>query len=153
MNMNYEEHLKNLRKLYYESFPEQHLHVGEQGIESPDHRPNQIVTYVSAIEGLLRSLVLWNETATGKSSQITHEKYEHYRFKKLFSIYLEQRSTQSKDIITDDIYRLVEYAVKYRSLILAHECTNLGQDKYHDLIDACEAFLHNLAKHAGIKEP
>lgn len=153
MTMTYEEHLKNLRKLYYEAFSEQRLHVGKQRIENPDHRLNQIVTYVSAIEGLLRSLVLWDETAAGKSSQKTYEKYEHYGFKKLFSIYLEQRSTQSKDIITDDIYRLVEYAVKYRSLILAHECTNLGQDKYLDLIDACETFLHNLAKHAGIKDP
>jgi hypothetical protein len=153
MTMNYEEHLKNLRKLYYESFPEQRLHVGEQRIENPDHRLNQIVTYVSAIERLLRSLVLWDETATEKTSQKKYEKYEHYGFKKLFSIYLEQRSTQSKDIISDDIYRLVEYAVKYRSLILAHECTNLGQDKYHELIDACEAFLHELANHAGIKDP
>ena len=149
--MDYEEHLSNLRKEYYEAYPGQRLHIGRQRIAYPENGPNQVVTYVSVIEGFLRSLVIWGETTSGKPSKKTYKKYEHWSVQKLFDEYLRQQRAEVTDIIPNNTYTLVVYAIKYRNL-LAHECTYLGQDKYPDIIDACEVFLCGLAKHAGIKE-
>jgi hypothetical protein len=95
--------------------------------------------------------VIWGETTTGKPSKKTYEEYEHCSINELFAKYLEQRGAESKDMVADSTYTLVRYAVKYRNL-LAHECTYLGQDRYPDLIDACETFLKCLANHASIIE-
>ena len=149
--MDYEKHLEELRRLYYQASPGQRLHVGRQRIQNPEHGPNLVVTYVSVIEGFLRSLVIWEETTSGRPSKETYEKHERLGVQKLFAKYLKQRHAEVKDIVTDDTYTLVDYAVKYRNL-LAHECTYLGQGRYPELIDACETFLRSLARHAGVRD-
>jgi hypothetical protein len=146
---NYDEHLKELRRSYYEAYPGQRWHVAKQRIENPDGGPNLLIAYVSAIEGVLRSLVIWGETPSGRPSEKTYNKFRNQGVEELLVKYLEQKGARVADIASDEIYKLVCYAVKYRNL-LAHECTYLGQDIYPDLIDACKVFLDDLIKHADL---
>ena len=148
----YEKHLKKLREQYVSFNPRRRVKIAKQRISNPCHGPNLIVTYVSAIEGILRSLVVWNQTGSGKPKAGTYDKYKYTGVSKLYDKYLEQRNVKSEEIITAEIYELVGYAVEYRNL-LAHECTYLGQDKYPDLIDACQEFLSGLCSHARINDP
>ena len=148
---NYEKHLKKLREQYVRSYPRQRLNIAKQRINNPSHGPNLIVTYVSAIEGILRSLVVWNETDSDRPKAGTHCKYKYIGVSKLYDKYLEQRNVKSEEIIAAEKYELIGYAVEYRNL-LAHECTYLGQDKYLDLIVACQEFLSGLCAHAGIND-
>jgi hypothetical protein len=48
-----------------------------------------------------------------------------------------------------DIWDKIGFALDYRNLI-AHECTYLGQDKYPDLIRACEHVIRKLAELEGL---
>jgi hypothetical protein len=149
--MNYETELNQLREDYYRSMPRQRLKVAKQRIANPNHGPNLVVTYVSAIEGILRSLVIWNETESGRPQPDIYNKYKRSGVKTLYEKYIEQCNINSDAITDKRIYELVKYAVEYRNL-LAHECTYLGQDTYPDLIQACEEFLSALCNHAGIDD-
>ena len=151
MSIDYEKHLRKLREQYVRSYPGQRLNIAKQRISNPSHGPNLIVTYVSAIEGILRSLVVWNETDSGRPGIKTYNKYKRCGVHQLYEKYLQQRGVKSDVIIAAKKYELVGYAVEYRNL-LAHECTYLGQDKYRDLIDACQEFLSGLCFHAGIND-
>ena len=151
MSIDYEKHLRKLREQYVRSYPGQRLNIAKQRISNPSHGPNLIVTYVSAIEGILRSLVVWNETDSGRPGIATYNKYKRCGVHQLYEKYLQQRGVKSDVIIAAKKYELVGYAVEYRNL-LAHECTYLGQDKYRDLIDACQEFLSRLCFHAGIND-
>lgn len=152
MSHNYKEHLRKLREQYVRSHPKQRLKIAKQRINNPSHGPNLIVTYVSAIEGILRSLVVWNETDSGRPGINTYNKYKRCGVDQLYEKYLKQHGVKSDAIITAKKYELVGYAVEYRNL-LAHECTYLGQDKYPALIDACREFLYELCSHAQINDP
>lgn len=146
--MDYAKHLKELRKSYYRSSPKQRLEIATQRIQNPDHGPNLLVTHVSAIEGLLRSLVIWAETHSGRPSAETYEIYRKWGVESLYAKY--RLLTNCGELVSDSTFQLVGYAVEYRNL-LAHECTYLGQDKYPELITACADFLMAISHHAGIK--
>lgn len=77
--MEYDKHLKELREIYYRSYPKQRLGVAMQRIQNPEHGPNLLVMYVSATEGLLRSLVIWAETTNGRPSEKIYNKYKYIR--------------------------------------------------------------------------
>ena len=151
MSHDYEEHLRKLRKQYVRSYPRQRFNIAKQRISNPNHGPNLLVTYVSAIEGILRSLVVWKETVSDRPEAGTYDKYKYTGVSKLYDKYLEQRNAKSEEVIAAEKYELVGYAVEYRNL-LVHECTYLGQDKYPTLIDACQEFLSRLCAHAGIDD-
>jgi hypothetical protein len=140
--------LKELRETYYRSFPEQRLNIALQRIRNPEHSPNLLVTYVSAIEGLLRFLVIWAETNDGRPSAETYETYKNRGVSNLYLKYLALKNCG--EIVSSQTFELIGYAVEYRNL-LAHECAYLGQDKYPELIAACQQFLEALSNHAGLK--
>lgn len=146
--MDYIAHLKDLRKSYYRSYPRQRLDIARQRIENPTHGPNLLVTYVSAIEGLLRSLVVWGETIGERPNEETYVKYRHWDVDKLYKEYLKQKNCE--ELVEASTYQLIGYAVEYRNL-LAHECTYLGQDRYPVLLEACEELLKAISVHAGIE--
>jgi hypothetical protein len=146
--MNYSERLKSLRESYFKAPPQQRINVAKKRIANQQSGPDFIVTYVSAIEGLLRSLVIWNNSYTGKPSKTRYDKYKNFGVDALYREYL--KIINSETIVSDDIYELVTYAVGYRNL-LAHECTYLGQDTYTGLIEACDSFLKEICTTAGLK--
>src|ERR1043166_4438799 len=54
----YEKHLRGLREKYVEQTPWQRSGAGWQRLTFPNSEPNLLVTVVSVVEGLARSLVL-----------------------------------------------------------------------------------------------
>lgn len=147
--MDYASHLKELRESYYRSYPQQRFHIAKQRIENPAHGPNLIVTYVSAIEGILRSLVIWGNTSQGRPSEEIYKKYKNDNVKDLYKKYLSIKKCEP--LVSSTIFDLVCYAVEYRNL-LAHECTYLGKNKYPELIDACIVFLKAIADDARLDD-
>lgn len=147
-SMDYEAHLKQLREQYYRSYPKQRVHIAKQRIDNPSHGPNLLVTYVSSLEGLLRSLVIWYETTSDRPSEETYKKYRFKGLTSLYKTYLKQKSCSC--LIGEENYKLIEFAIEYRNL-LAHECTYLGQDKYPELIQVCEKLFKSICNHENIE--
>ena len=148
--MDYSQHLMDLRRSYVALLPSQRFRIAMQRIESPDNSPNLIVSYVSGIEGLLRSLVVHKVVAD--QEQPIEDVYKQHKMatvENLYSKYLELNEIKSQSLVTDEVFELVVFAVKYRNL-LAHECTYLRQGISSELIPACEEFLFALADSAGI---
>ncbi|SBV53152.1 hypothetical protein XBLMG947_3958 [Xanthomonas bromi] len=54
--IDYAAELQSIRKTYVSVSPRQRLHVIRQRLANPDHAPNLLVTHVSAVEALARSL-------------------------------------------------------------------------------------------------
>jgi hypothetical protein len=148
IRMDYSQHLKSLRESYFKALPQQRVGVAKKRIADQQSGPDFIVTYVSAIEGLLRSLVIWNNSYADKPSKSRYNKYKGSGVNALYCEYLKIQNIEA--IVTHDVYELVSYAVDYRNL-LAHECTYLGQDTYSGLIEACDSFFKAICSTAGLK--
>lgn len=148
--MDYDAELKQLRKNYIEATPAQRLHIATQRIGNPGHGPNLLVTYVSAIEGLARSLVMHQ---SGRSKPELSSVYPRYRNKSaedLISEYLKRRiKSDPASFFGREKWEKMKFAVEYRN-VLVHECTYLGQDTYPDLIASCSQVLQQLAELEGL---
>ncbi|MBU2862489.1 hypothetical protein KO489_01385 [Reinekea forsetii] len=148
--MDYEEHLKSLRESYFRLVPRLRFDIAKKRISNTNAGANEIINKVSALEGVLRSIVIWQLNQNEKPSEDLYNKYRHMSAPKLYEKLCELLGVER--IISSETYEVVEYAVKYRNL-LAHECTYLGQDTYPGLIKACDELLVELAKLSGAKYP
>lgn len=145
-----EKHLKSLRRDYVEASPRQRLHIAKQRINNPNHDPNRLIAYVSAIEGFARSLYMHQRVQTKQDLSAIYSEYERWGPQALIGEYLSAKSLGvPHDHFGADTWKLFGYAVDYRNL-LAHECTYLGQDRSPQLIDACRKILQTLAKDEGL---
>jgi hypothetical protein len=148
--LDYIAELEQIRSTYICSLPRQRLHVISQRLENPTHGPNLLVTYVSAVEALARSLAMNGKARTKAELKALYGKYRDREAKSLVTEYLSsQGKTNPADVFGSDTWRKFGYAVSYRNM-LVHECTYLGQDKYPHLIEACKVVLDNLAGLAGL---
>jgi len=150
--IDYEADLATIRSRYISATPRQRLSVIRQRLDDHHFGPNRLVTVVSAVEGLARSLAM-HATARSKSEMAAlYPKYSHRKPEGLIREYLQSRGiTNPDEFFTEDTWRLFGYAVKYRNL-LAHECTYLGLEKFPSLIEACDEILSALAKLGRIHE-
>lgn len=143
--------LEELRSIYVRSTPRQRLRIISQRIANPAHGPNILVTYVSAVEALARSLAMHVGASSKDQVQQRYSKCRNREVKSLIVQYLHSKGQLSpSDFFGAESWRKFGYAVRYRNL-LVHECTYLGQDRYPHLIDACQVVLDKLAEFAGIK--
>jgi hypothetical protein len=145
-----ESHLAELRRLYVEATPRQRLSVAKQRILNPEHDPNRLIAYVSAVEGFARALCM-HLRAKGKSELSAI--YAEYRWRgpeDLVREYLAAKGLSAPEShFENESWDLFRYAVQYRNL-LAHECTYLGLDKSPALVNACRTVLRKLATHEGL---
>jgi hypothetical protein len=148
IEMDYSQRLKDLRESYFKATPQQRMNVAKKRLADQKSGPDFIITYVSAIEGLLRSLVIWNNSYADKPSKSRYNKYKNAGVNGLYLEYLKILSIDP--IVPSEVYELVTYSVEYRNL-LAHECTYLGQDTYPDLVDACDIFLKAICLTSSVK--
>lgn len=143
---------KVIRRTYVASSPKQRLHVIAQRLGHKDSGPNNLVTAVSAVEALARSIVVHHPLRPDKDVQ---EMYQLYRTKGaeellLWIMYL-QGSQHPDEFYGEDNWQLLKYAVTYRNLV-AHECTYVGDDKSVSMIAACKEILVKLAAIAGVPD-
>lgn len=142
--------LEKIRAAYVSSLPRQRLHVISQRLDNPTHGPNLLVTFVSAVEALSRSLAMHAKGRTKAQLKQLYGKYRDREVKSLIAEYLTSRGHDSPgDFFGADTWRKFGYAVSYRNM-LVHECTYLGQDKYPHLRQACQVVLDRLTGLAGI---
>lgn len=145
-----ESHLAELRRAYVEAFPRQRLGVALQRIKNPQHDPNLLIAYVSAVEGFARSLCIHLRGKTKEELSAAYKEFERRGPQSLVGDYLAARALPPpREHFGGDTWKLFGYAVEYRNL-LAHECTYLGQDRSPGLIDACRKVLQTLANDAGL---
>ncbi|AMO22532.1 hypothetical protein GCM10027034_29340 [Ramlibacter solisilvae] len=111
---------------------------------------SRLVTIVSAVEGLARSLLVH---APGRPPASAHFRYQQVRLKnpvdlvdEVFRLYAAKSAPQQ---LGEDTWNLFELATKFSNLVV-HECTHLGQDKYLSLTSASERVLEELVEVAGL---
>ena len=148
--LDYITELASIRGSYVESRPAQRLHILSLRLANPEHGPNLLVTHVSAVEALARSLAMHRKAKTKADLRALYPSYRNRKAESLVSEYvagLEQGSPA--EIFGESAWRLFGYAVTARNL-LVHECTYLGQDKYPQLIQACDSVIATLCKLSGL---
>lgn len=142
-----------IRDNYVSATPRQRLSVIRQRLADHHFGPNRLVTSVSAVEALSRSLAMHEKAAARAQLKSLYGKYKDRDPKTLVREYLKARGvTDPTSFFGEDTWRLFGYAVEYRNL-MTHECTYLGLDKFPSLIDACEEVLKGLAKLGRVREP
>jgi hypothetical protein len=151
--VDYDAELASIRARYVQASPRQRLAIIRQRLSDHHFGPNRLVTAVSAVEALARSLAM--HASVGAKSELTdiYSKYSHRKPEGLIREYLEIKGVADpKAFFAEDTWQLFGYAVRYRNL-LAHECTYLGLAKFPSLIEACEDVLSALAKLGRVREP
>lgn len=151
-DIDYVTELLDIRDNYITATPRQRLSIIRQRLDDHHFGPNRLVTSVSAVEALARCLVMHDKAANEAQLKASYRKNKDRPPKSLVQEFLRSRGvTDAAQFFEEDTWRLFGYAVDYRNL-LTHECTYLGQDKFPELIAACEEVLNRLARLAKVRE-
>jgi len=146
----FDQHREELRKIYVKSTPSQRLRVALQRINFTDHAPNLLVTRVSSVEALARSLLVHHLAASQSNPLSFYELFRKTGPTSLVEAYLQVKlASTPESVLGADTWELFGHAVYYRNL-LVHECTYLGQDKTPKLLEACRVTLQKLAEISGL---
>lgn len=146
------EELDQLRKTYATSRPAARLGVIRQRLARAEAEigPTRLVTVVSAVEALARSLVVH---APGRPASSSHFRYQQVRQKAPLELVEEALrlygSGAAVEQYGEETWQLFELAHKYRNLVV-HECTWLAQDQYAALVAASERVLEGLVVAGGL---
>jgi hypothetical protein len=151
-NLDYEAELKQIREVYISASPEMRLKIIRLRLDDHHFGANRLVTVVSAVEALARSLAMSSVSQTKAEMKAVYSSYKRRVATTLVAEYLLARGVaNAKDFFGEDTWALFHHAVEYRNM-LAHECTYLGQDKYPSLICACEEIIETLVKLGEVRE-
>lgn len=146
----FEQHRAELRDIYVQSTPRQRLGVALQRISNADHDPNLLVTRVSAVEALARSLLVHHLASVQSDSLSFYDLFRQSGPTALVEAYFQVKCASTPEMVLGiGVWELFGHAVHYRNL-LVHECTYLGQDKTPALLDACRVVLRKLAEVSGL---
>jgi hypothetical protein len=142
----------HLRSIYVNSHPKQRLGVIRKRLAQPEIGASKLVTAVSAVEALARSLVVH---CTAKDPTDIER------------VYSKVRSRAPEDLVQDvlgifgkgdaaayfleDTWPLFREAVNFRNQVV-HECTYLGQDKYPSLIAAALEVLEAMVSVGALND-
>ncbi len=134
--VNYVEELLNLRNVYMLVHPQSRLNVINKRLEQPEIGPTRLVTVISAVEALARSLLIHRKAKTEADLISLYSSAKSKEADSLVVDFLKHCGHQDPALyFTGDTWQLFRHAINFRNLIV-HECTYLGQDKYPSLIDA-----------------
>ena len=150
--LNYVTELSDLRSVYVSANPQSRLYVIRQRLAQSEIGPTRLVTIVSAVEALARSLAVH---ASAKQGLEIARVYDDFRYEKPEALVREVLNKYGrydpKTYFKEDTWSLFLSAVGFRNLIV-HECTYLGQDKYPSLIEASEDVLNALINLGDLRE-
>jgi hypothetical protein len=152
-DIDYVAELLSVRSTYVGMSARQRLAIIRLRLADHHFGANRLVTSVSAVEALARSLAMGLKAKSKAELGAIYSKYKDRAPKTLVAEYFAARGvTNLSGHLGQDTWRLFGYAVDYRNM-LAHECTYLGQDKFPSLIEACEEVLSALVKLGRVPEP
>lgn len=151
--MTAEDHLDQLRDWYVGATPRQRLRVIRERLDDHHAGPNRLVTYVSAVEGLARSLLMSLEYPDKDAKLTAYRRFKDRKPVQMVRDFIAKVSSQAPDeVFGADHWRNFQHAVNYRNL-LAHECAYLGIASFAPLIDSCEVVLSTLASVGKVPKP
>jgi hypothetical protein len=143
--------LLRLRDQYVTATPRQRLAKARQRIVNAHAYPNQLVTHVSAVEGVARTLLMHERATTKDQLRAVYSKYKNREAHTLVAEYLACKGFPNPAAyIGEEEWQQFRHAVNYRNL-LVHECTYLGLEKFDLLVNGCNAVLAKLAQIAGLE--
>lgn len=145
--IDYARELQRIRAAYIGASPKQRLNVIRQRLDNPGHEPNLLVTNVSAVEALARSLV---SHQAGKNPASQYSRFRNEDPDRLVELVLKGSNIGTpKEVFGAEQWQLFRHAVNYRNMIV-HECTYLGQEKYPQLESACQLVMSKLIEIGGL---
>jgi len=147
------EHPDELQRAYAVATPAARLRVIKQRLASAHNEmgSTRLVTVVSAVEALARSLVVHAPGRPASTAEMRHRQFRHTGPVELVEEVLHLRGGKAPlQHFERETWELFEVAARYRDLIV-HECTYVGQDRHPYLISAVEAVLQGLIELAGLE--
>lgn len=131
----YESHLARLRKSYVSGTPAQRAGIARQRMDNPGVTANMLITCVSAVEGLSRSLVIEGLVLDGMEHRDAYDTTWRMSPPDMVSAIARSRGQNPETLVDADVCRLFVWGVKYRHLLI-HEATFLNENDGSWLIDA-----------------
>lgn len=153
MNAVLQEHPDELQRAYATATPAARLRVIKQRLASAhgEMGSTRLVTMVSAVEALARSLVVHSSGRPSSTAEMRHRQFRNVGPVELVEEVLRLRGAlRAAQYFDGESWELFEVAIRYRDLIV-HECTYVGQDRHPHLIAAAEAVLRGLIELAGLE--
>jgi hypothetical protein len=147
------EHPDELQRSHAVATPSARLRVIKQRLASAhaEMGSTRLVTMVSAVEALARSLVVHAAGRPASTAEMRHKQFRHTGPVELVEEVLRLRgAAPPAQHFGSETWELFEAAARYRDLIV-HECTSIGQDRHPYLIAASEAVLRGLIELAGLE--
>lgn len=143
-SVNYKAGRVELRAIYVKSLPRQRLNVIRQRLSHLEIDATKLVTAISAVEALARSLVIHSTTRSDPEIDRIYSKVRNRTPEDLVQDVLRifQKGVAST-YFQEDTWMLFNEAVSFRNQVV-HECTYIGQDKYPSLIAAALEVLEAL---------
>lgn len=140
-----------LRRIYVTSSPRQRLIVIRQRLAQPEIGATRLVTAVSSVEALARSLVVHAKAADAAKLEKTYSAYRDRDPESLVAEFLKLKNLpEPRTHFAEDTWPLFREAINFRNQVV-HECTFLGQDKYPALIEAALEVLYELVRIADLQ--
>ena len=153
MNAELHVHPDELQRAYAIATPAARLRVIKQRLASAhgETGSTRLVTVISAVEALARSLVVHSAGRPASTAEMRHRQFRNTGPVELVEEVLRLRgASRGVQHFDRDDWEFFEVATRYRDLIV-HECTFIGQDRYPWLIEASEAVLKGLVELAGLE--
>ena len=147
------EHPDELQRGYATATPTARLRAIKQrlGATLAETGSTRVVTVVSAVEALARSLVVHAPGRPASSAEMRHKQFRHTGPVQLVGEVLRLHGAAPPQQHFDaETWELFEAAASYRDLVV-HECTQLGADRHPYLIAAAHAVLQGLVELAGLE--
>ena len=147
------EHPDELQRAYAMATPAARLRVIKQRLAGAhgEMGSTRLVTVVSAVEALARSLVVHSAGRPASTAEMRHRQFRNTGPVELVEEVLRLRAAPRGALhFEEETWDLFEVAARYRDLIV-HECTYVGQDRHPYLIAAAQEVLQGLIELAGLE--
>jgi hypothetical protein len=153
MNADLLEHPEQLQRGYATATPAARLRAIKQRLAAAHNEmgSTRLVTVVSAVEALARSLVVHAPGRPASTAEMRHRQFRAAGPVQLVEEVLALRGGgRPESSFGEEAWDFFQVAVRYRDLIV-HECTVVGQDRHPTLIAATESVLRGLVEVAGLE--
>ena len=147
------EHPQELLRTYAIAAPGARLRAIKQRLASAhaEMGSTRLVTVVSAVEALARSLVVHAPGRPASTAEMRYRQYSAIGPIELVEEVLRLRgAARGVQHFEREAWELFEIATVYRDLVV-HECSTIGKDRHPHLIAATEAVLRGLIELAGLE--
>lgn len=147
------EHPQELQRTFAVATPAARLRVIKQRLAAAHAElgTTRLVTVVSAVEALARSLVVHASGRPAATAEMRHRQYRNAGPVELVEEVLRLHGAAAGARHFDaEEWELFEVAAVYRDLVV-HECSTIGHDRHPYLIAACESVLRGLVELAGLE--